>query len=184
MAYYRSCLQRRLYASGPDKAILTKCTQSCGSVESLIEAFPDARFITIVRHPYESVPSHVSVFWPVWQTHSPTLKKDGPQSKAYANLAVQWFRHLFEFRQKVDPRQYYCLNYRELVHDPKAAIEKVYSHFGWTMSEPFLEELQRATCRQREFKSKHQYTLEEFGLSKEWIQAELGVMMDYYALPR
>ncbi len=184
MDYYRSCLQRRLYASNPGKAILTKCTQSCGSVESLLESFPDAKFITIVRHPYESVPSHVSVFWPVWQAHSPDLSKDGPQSRAYANLAVQWFRHLFEFRQKVDPRQYYCLNYRDLVRDPRAAIEQVYQHFGWGMSEAFRAELVSATQRQREFKSKHKYTLEEFGLSKEWIQTELGVMMDHYALPR
>jgi omega-hydroxy-beta-dihydromenaquinone-9 sulfotransferase len=184
MAYYRSCLQRRLHASGPDKSILSKCTQSCGSVESLLEAFPDARFITIVRHPYESVPSHVSVFWPVWRKHSPTLQKDGPQSRAYANLAVQWFRHLFEFRRKVPPRRYYCLNYRDLVSNPKAAIEGIYQHFGWPITQAFRAELARATEQQRTFKSKHRYTLEEFGLSREWIQAELGEMMDHYALPR
>lgn len=184
MAYYRSCLQRRLYASGPQQTILSKCTQSCGSVHALIEAFPDAKFITIVRHPYESVPSHVSVFWPVWQTHSPSLRKDGPQSRAYANLAVQWFRHMFEFREKVSPEQYYCMDYRDLVADPQRAIEKVYDHFGWPLGEPFQDELRRATQRQREYKSKHKYTLEEFGLSKEWIQSELGPMMDCYALPR
>ena len=62
MRYYRSCLQRHLYANGPDKTLLSKATQSSGAVESLLEAFPDARFITIIRHPYESVASHVSVF--------------------------------------------------------------------------------------------------------------------------
>jgi omega-hydroxy-beta-dihydromenaquinone-9 sulfotransferase len=103
---------------------------------------------------------------------------------AYANLAVQWFRHLFEFRRKINPRQYYCVNYRDLVRDPKAAIEGAYGHFGWTMSEAFRGELVRATQQQRQFKSKHKYTLEEFGLSKEWIQSELGGMMDHYALPR
>ncbi len=55
MGFYRSCLQRRLYASGPGKTILTKATQSSGAVESLLEAFPDGKFITIIRHPYESV---------------------------------------------------------------------------------------------------------------------------------
>ena len=184
MEYYRSCLQRRLYASGPRKTILTKATQSSGAVESLLEAFPDGRFITIIRHPYESVPSHVSVFWPVWQAHSPGLRKDGPESKAYARLAVEWFRHLFEFRQKANPEQYYCIDYRDLTRDPKAALEKLYDHFGWGMSEAFREKLAAATRRQREFKSKHEYTLEEFGLSKEWIQEKLGGVLDYYALPR
>ena len=52
------------------------------------------------------------------------------------------------------------------------------------MSEAFREKLEAATRRQREFKSQHEYTLEEFGLSKEWIQEKLGGVLDHYALPR
>ena len=105
-------------------------------------------------------------------------------SKAYARLAVRWFQHLFEFRRKVNPGQYYCMDYRDLTRDPKATLEKLYEHFGWTMSAAFREKLAVATQRQREFKSQHGYTLEDFGLSKEWIQEELGTVLDYYALPR
>ena len=52
------------------------------------------------------------------------------------------------------------------------------------MSDAYRARLTAATQRQREFKSKHEYTLEEFGLSKEWIQAELSDMLEHYALPR
>jgi omega-hydroxy-beta-dihydromenaquinone-9 sulfotransferase len=182
MQFYRSCLQRRLHASGPGKTMLTKATQSSGAVESLLEAFPDGKFVTIIRHPYQSVASHVSVFWPVWRAHSPGLRKDGPESKAYARLAVRWFQHLFEFRKKVNPGQYYCLDYRELTRDPMAALEKLYGHFGWAMSADFRGKLVAATRQQREFKSRHEYTLEEFGLSREWIQKELGDVMEHYSL--
>ncbi|HPC59920.1 MAG TPA: sulfotransferase [Verrucomicrobiota bacterium] len=184
MRFYRSCLQRQLYANGPDKTLLSKATQSSGAVESLLEEFPDARFITIIRHPYQSVASHVSVFYPVWRAHSPGLPKDSPVAKAYARLAVKWFQHLFEFRLKVNPRQYYCIDYRELTRDPKTTLEQLYAHFGWPMSDAFRARLAEATQRQRRFASKHEYSLEEFGLSKAWIQAELGPLLDHYQLPR
>jgi hypothetical protein len=182
MAFYRSCLQRRLYVSGPDKTILTKATQSSGAVESLHESFPDAKFITIVRDPCKAVASHVSVFWPAWQAHSPHLQKDGPEARAYARLAVRWFRHLFDFRNKVDDRQYYCIDYRELRDDPKGTIEKVYRHFGWPMTTGFRQKLTLAARRERDFESNHRYSLEEFGLTNEWLRAELEEIYRYYGL--
>jgi hypothetical protein len=184
MAYYRSCLQRHLYANGPTKTLLSKATQSSGTVESLQEEFPDARFITIVRHPYQSVASHVSLFMPAWQAHSPDIAKDGPVAKAYAQLAVEWYRHLLRFRTQIEPSRYCCVDYRELVRDPRATVEKVYAHFGWPMSEELRESLDKATRGERAFKSKHHYTLEEFGLSKRWIQEQLAEVLDAYGLER
>jgi hypothetical protein len=184
MRYYRGCLRRQLYSLGPDKTMLSKATQSSGAVEALLDEFPDAKFITIIRHPYQSVASHVSVFYPVWQAHSPELSKDSAVSKSYARLAVKWFQHLFEFRNKVGLQQYYCIDYRDLTHDPKVVLEKLYEHFGWEMSDTYRTQLSVATQQQRKFESKHEYTLEEFGLSKEWIQQELSPLFDYYELQR
>jgi hypothetical protein len=184
MRYYRSCLQRHLYANGPTRTLLSKSTQSSGTVESLMTEFPDARFITLVRHPNRSVASHVSLFVPVWQAHSRDIAKDGPVSKAYAGLAVEWYKHLYRFREKIEPARYHCIDYRDLVRDPRETIERVYAHFGWSVSDAFRSKLEEATTRQREFKSKHEYTLEEFGLTKEWIQQELGAVMDAFDLER
>ena len=184
MAYYHSCLARQLYLNGSNKTMLSKATQSSGAVESLLEKFPDARFVTIIRHPYQSVASHVSVFYPVWRAHSPELPKDSPVSRAYALLAVRWFQHLFDFRNKVKPEQYYCIDFRDLTRDPMAAFEKMYAHFGWTMSDSYRARLASAVGSERNYRSKHEYTLEEFGLSKEWLQEELGPLLDFYGLAR
>jgi hypothetical protein len=183
MRYYRSCLQRHLYANGPKKTLLSKATQSSGTVESLLEEFPDAKFITIIRHPYRSVASHVSLFVPVWKAHSPEIARDGEEAREYARLAVEWYKHLFKFRQRAGERCY-CIDYRDLVQNPRKAVEKVYEHFGWQMDPTFHTRLEAAAQRQREFKSKHEYTLEEFGLTKEWIQEELGEVLDAHGLER
>jgi hypothetical protein len=70
-----------------------------------------------------------------------------------------------------------------LVKDPRQALERLYRHFGWEMSEEFSRALARATERQRGFQSKHEYSLEEYGLSREWIQQELGSLLEFYSLP-
>ncbi|MBI4586289.1 MAG: sulfotransferase [Planctomycetes bacterium] len=184
MGYYRSCLQRLLHATGPEKTLLSKATQASGSMDSLLEAFPDARFITIVRHPYQAVPSHVSLFYSVWRAHSPEIAKDSAESKAYARLAIEWYRHLHKARSKIDPRRYFCLRYLDLVRSPAQAIRQVYDHFGFEMSGPFRARLELASQKERGFSSHHSYTLEEFGLSKEWIQDQLGEVLDAYSLER
>ncbi|MFA5920204.1 MAG: sulfotransferase [Methylococcaceae bacterium] len=182
MAFYRSCLQRQIYANGNGRAMLIKSTQSCGAVESLKKEFPDTRFITIMRHPFESIASNLSLTVPVWQAHSPEITKDGPESQAYAGLVVEWYKHLFRFRSQVAPENYFCIDYRDLRDDPARTLEWLYGHFGWEMSEAFQARLNEITSRQRTFKSKHEYTLEEFGLSRQWLQSELAPVLEAYGL--
>lgn len=182
MRYYRSCLQRHLYANGANKTLLSKSTQSSGSVQSLLQEFPDAKFITIVRHPYHSVASHVSLFVPVWQTHSPDITRDGPVAQAYGRLAVEWYKHLHRFRDSVDPSRYYCIDYKDLTENPARTIEQLYTHFGWEISDSHRAQLETANRNQRKFESKHHYTLAEFGLSEPWIQTELKEVLSTYGL--
>ena len=89
MGYYRSCLQRQLYANGPNKTLLSKATQSSGAVESLLEEFP----MPSSSH----YPASLSIGGLARQRllsgldgHSPDIAKDGPVSKSYARLAVKY----------------------------------------------------------------------------------------------
>ena len=184
MQYYRGCLQRLLFANGKGKTVLAKATQLSGAVNGLLEEFPDARIVTIVRHPYESVPSHVSLFYPAWHAHSPEISKDSPVSKAYARLALEWYRHLYEARAKIPPEQFHVVRFSDLVADPAETVAALYRHFGFEMTGAMRGRLDEFAGRQRSFHSTHRYTLEEFGLSREWIQAEIGDVLDGWCLPR
>ena len=43
---------------------------------------------------------------------------------------MEWYKHLFQFRNEIDERRYYCIDYRDLVGNPRQTIEKIYAHFG------------------------------------------------------
>jgi hypothetical protein len=182
MTYYRSCLQRLLYASGRGRILLSKATQFSGSIESIMEEFPDAKVITIVRHPRQAIASHVSVFYSAWVAHSPEIRKDGPESREYAALAAAWYRHLFKHRGALPADRYYCVRYTDLARDPRSVLLALYQHFCFQPSADFLQVLDEAARFQSEFQSRHRYCLEDFGLDRAWLRQELGPILDFYQL--
>ncbi|MDH3520295.1 MAG: sulfotransferase [Myxococcales bacterium] len=180
MRYYASCLRRHLYATGPEKTLLSKSTSFAGRIDSMLERFPDARVVHLVRHPDECIPSHVSVFYPAWRAHSPEIRKDSPESRAYAQLAVDWYRNMFEKRHKFSEDRYVCLRYEEFVADPQAAVARIYAHFDFEMSDAFRARLAQAARAASRRERNHIYSLEEYGLSRAWIRERLGDVLEVY----
>jgi hypothetical protein len=184
MRHYESCLKRFMYARGPDKMLLAKTPGNAGRVGSLLETFPDARIISIIRHPYETLPSHVSLSYSVWQVHSPEIGKVSRETEAYAEIAVDWYRNMFEHRDQPSPERYAGVRYEELVGDPEGTVRGIYDRFGWKIGPEAAAELQAAAGRARSFRSAHDYSLEEYGLTEGWVQERLGDILDAYSLAR
>ena len=180
MRYYRSCLQRHLYLNGPEKILLSKATQLSGSIECLKAEFPDARIVNILRNPIESIPSHISVFYTVWNWVDPSIGKKSRESLEYAELAAAWFLHLEKNDITSRPENYLRIFYTNLVRHPDRAARSIYRHFGIPLTPSAERTIQKEAKRALEYKSSHQYTLEEYGLSRTWIKKEVGGIMKRY----
>ncbi len=184
MRYYESCLKRQLYVSGTDKLLLSKSTSFGGRVDAMLETFPDAKIVHLMRHPYECIPSHVSLFHRFWRIHSPEIAKDSPESKAYAQLAVDWYRAMFEKLSRLPPDSYVIVDYRELIEDPIGTIERIYTQLGLPMSARLEDDLGQAARIARKYASVHSYSLEEYGLSRSWIRGQLDDVLEAYGFER
>lgn len=182
MRYYRSCLQRHVRVLGQKPRILVKSTNSSGAVQTLLQAFPEARFITIIRSPEEAIASSISLLMPAVQSHSPDQAIDGPIAKAYARLSIAWYRYLHEFWETLPPERVYRVDYRDLTQHPVAVVEAIYAHFGWPLEPGFLTTLKGMARASKTYRSQHYYSLEAFGLSSEWIRSELGPVMEAYGI--
>ena len=183
MRYYRSCLQRHLYLNGPDKILLSKATQLSGSIESIRAEFPDARIINILRNPVESIPSHISVFYTVWNWVDPTIKRTGRESLEYAELAAAWFLHLEKNDITARSESYLRIFYTDLVRRPETVARSIYRHFNIPLTPRTERQIQVEAQRALDYKSSHRYTLKEYGLTKPWIMKELGGIMKRYQFP-
>jgi len=97
-------------------------------IKALLDVFPQARFIHIVRDPYVVYPSTVHLHKSLYRAHGlqrPTF--EGLDEKVLSTY-VDLYRKLDEGRDLVDPSRFYELRYEELIADPEGQLRLLYEH--------------------------------------------------------
>ena len=131
----------------------------------------------------ESIPSHISVFYTVWNWVDPKIQKDGSESREYAELAAAWFLHLEKYDIASKSESYLRIFYTDLVRNPDSVARSIYKHFGIPLTPRAARQIQTETKRALEYKSSHRYTLQEYGISRDWVKREVGGLMRRYKFP-
>jgi hypothetical protein len=178
--FYRECVRRQLYLNGPDKIHLAKNPLWAGRVESLVRAFPDARFVVNVRDPRDTIPSLLKLVRAGWKQLG---WEEARQQRCLRILASQsWhsYRHPLETLEAHPEVRGAVVDYRDLVSDPGATIERIYQDLGLPMTDAFRETLSAESKRPRELRARHTYSLAEFGLEGEVIREELGDLFERF----
>lgn len=184
MDFYESCVKRFVFRAGREKTYLAKNVMSTGRFKSLLTRFPDAKIIYIVRHPYDSVPSFASMFTALYKVHSPHMPDTHPEKKAWGELGVEFLKYSQEMRKTIPEKQFYELKYDDLLGNPQEEVKKIYSHFNWTPTEKFSELLRREHARSKNYKSAHEYSLEQYGFTKQEIYSELSDVMNEFGFDK
>ena len=184
MDNYDTFVRSYLYAGDDRRTYLCKNVFSSGRVRSLHEQYPDARFVHIVRHPYEAIPSFCSMFSMPWRLLRPDIQPDSDTTRTWARIATSFYRHLHEVRAELPPEKFISIRYDDLLRRPVETVESVYQRFGLLMTRELRERLHQEVARRSGFESRHTYSLETFGLSAAQIQEELGDIFDAYGFSR
>ncbi len=180
MAYYLSCLKRHLYATGPDKILLEKVALIAGRLQSVLQTLPDMRLVHLVRHPYQSIPSLISMFAVPWKTMAPKAAKRTETFQALAEIIFAYYKHILEIKKTLPAEQFLEIHYDDLVANPQLAVERIYHHFQIPPNDMYERFLAEESKQAGSYKSKHHYTLEEFGLSKQQVYIELKEVFEVY----
>lgn len=186
--FVRSTMQRHLWYEqhhdGLHRTLLLKNVLIAGRLGIINEASPDSRFVHIVRNPYNTVGSLMSLFTTPWAYHSPDIALDGPQARAFAETAMDYALTMHHFMKTLDPKRGITILYDDLVADPEREIRKIYDHFGLTFSDTYRQTLEATLAEERSYESTHDYRLEDFGLTKEIVYERLKEIFDDFNLPR
>lgn len=180
MADFRSGIQRHLYAVGGGRTFLDKSVLLPGRIEAMLETFPDARFIYLVRNPYDAIPSFVSMFSSIWRALWPERPKATPETRALAQLAIEYYRSGLAVRRRLSDERFFVLRYEDLVAAPRRQVERIYAHFGWEIGEEFATRLDEQEGEMQSYRPRHRYALEEYGLTRGELRAALAEVFEEF----
>jgi hypothetical protein len=186
IAYYRGCVQRHLHMN-PGRTLLGKNVLLPGRFDIVTQALPEARFVHVLRHPYEALPSMLSLFTIPWRWHSPEVRPDGPEARALTKLTIDYYRFLHQESVKSErenKRRFFNVTYPDLLADPMRVVSDIYDRFELELTPQFHAQLTAEVSRQRKFRSEHKYSLEQFGLTKEYVYEELSELFEHYGFKR
>ncbi len=131
------------------RAVVLKSPTHTSRIKTLLEIFPEARFVRIVRNPYEVFASTVRL----WKSLVDTQALQLPKKLDFQQAVLTGFANMNDTveRQKslVDPSRFIQIRYEDLVRDAPATMRHIYDRFnlpGFDDYLPKLEEHLRGTA--------------------------------------
>ena len=164
----RRAVQRHVYATG-GKTFLAKNATAGGRLGIYREAFPEMRAIYIHSPILRSVASSLSVFTKPWSFHSPACYRRKYESLSVVEMVRSNHQGIMRQRKKFAHEDVTDIEYDNLVTDPEATVKSIYQHFGLTMNVVYQNNLIQDCILARAYKSTHQYTIEDYGFTREEI---------------
>jgi hypothetical protein len=163
--------QRRLVMKSPP--------HSC-RIPTLLELFPDARFIHIVRNPYDVFPSTVNL----WKSLAEKHGVQTPHHREIEERVFQTLPHLYgrleEGKKLVKPSRFHELRYEELVRDPLGQMENLYKRLELSGFDEMSLHLESFLARNANYETnKFQLSTEK----RDEITERWGDVIRHYGYP-
>lgn len=160
---YQDLVKRHLAFRGEDLRLLSKNPSFTTWVPDLADAFPDAEFIGTNRDLAKVLPSQLSSIDGGLRLFGYT-SKDPWIIDQFSGLLTDYQERLAAFQNSLDSR-YADVDFQLLVRSPEKIIEDIYQQFHIPQrNEEDASRLDKLFLASRSYKSKHAYSLDEFGL--------------------
>ena len=183
VGFYRRLVQRQLHLHGAGRTHCAKSPQFTLKMRSLCEVFPDARFVVMLRHPYETIPSLVDLMSWYWKRMGATPEQVDGSAEVLREAMIAQYRYAAEVVDELPPERFALVRFEDLLADPRAVVEELYARFGLPLTLAYTAYLEGEREHARGFRSVHEYDLANAALRGR-LQAELGDLFDRFGWPR
>lgn len=165
-AYYADLL-RMIQWQRPGKRWLLKSPGHLWALDILIEQFPDCSIIITHRNPLECVTSYASMMAALMVNREFNKRTLGPVVLDY--LACKMDKAM-AVRSKASKARFIDIQFEDFIDNSVATAEKIYAHFNMPMSAAASKNMRDyAAAHPMGKHGKHEYQLEEYGLTTDKI---------------
>ena len=180
LGFYREMLRRLLYCRGAGRIHCAKSPQFTLKMRGLLEQFPGARFIVMLRHPHETIPSLLDLMCQYWRRMGAPEALVQASADLLGEIQIAQYRYAIDLVDRLPPEQAIVVEFRDLLADPKRVVEGVYERFGIAMTKEFDRFLDDEREAARTFKSQHEYALDARGPARKRVARELADLFERF----
>ncbi len=181
--YYYEQLQL-LSWKWPGEHWLLKAPVHLRHLQDLLTVFPNANIIQNHRDPLKVMPSLCSLNALARSIYSDKVEPAQIGSQRLDILTKIVDRGL-SVRRNSSSKQFFDVNYTDLIKDPIGTVRRIYDYFGYNFSQQMNENLQRYIKENRQHKhGVHRYSLEQFDLKAEEVNERFKDYCEYFQIVR
>jgi hypothetical protein len=174
MRFYRGVLQRHMSLQPSGSIYVSKSPAFTARIHSLLEEFPDARVIELVRHPHEVIVSGAAWFSFAWHFFASPVE-DVPFLKTFLSMVHEWYLVAERLSSELPTEQYAMIRYEDLIADPLTTVSGAITQLGIPVSRDLTGRLTELARSQRKSKS-HTFELADIDLSEVQIDEEFDAV--------
>ena len=173
---------RLIGANAPHQRWLLKNPGHITHMDALFAVFPDACVVQTHRDPAATIPSVCSVIHPARRFfHACEVDATliGPRE-----LEIwAWSAERSDEVRASRPERFLDVRFRDFQRAPLAVVERIYTHFGLELSDAARAAMQEWAANNAQHKhGRHEYTLEQFGLTRAMVHERFAGYMQRYGL--
>jgi hypothetical protein len=180
LGWYRACVLKAVRRAGRDNPwYIGKNPRFSQRIPALRRAFPDARFVWLVRPPQAAIASRMSMLQALWRLRFPDVEMTPHHAAWVLEDSVRTYLSAHQHLATVPDRHKLLVRYAALRDDPLATAGRVAAHLGLPWSAQQLpEDTRHALARNDRRVSPHRYDLDAFGLDSATLRQRLAPLYD------
>ncbi|MFH2065123.1 MAG: sulfotransferase [Pseudomonadota bacterium] len=180
--FLQSIFQRHIYDTGKTR-IFAQTHFSTHRIKTLMEVFPDAKFIYMHRMPEETLPSYLSLSFytldALWGMH----RFSGRQKANYYNrryeASLELYRYFYDLwhNHELDRERILIVPYKRLRRELMPVFEEIVAFTGIKPSAKLRNAVALQAGKQRSYERKHAMnTLADFGISTDRVRKDFAFL--------